>query len=133
MPEIWSYCKVHNVGGRFTENLFKNPVVVEEKIDGSQIGFMKKGGGLYVRSKGQYLILDAPDKMFARAVEVIKATDLMYQLKEGWVYRGEYLNKKKHNSLCYDRIPTNNIIIFDIETANQSFMSYEDKAAEAAR
>jgi len=131
MSEIWSYCKVHNIGGRFTENLFKNPVVVEEKIDGSQLGFMKKDGELLVRSKGQSLIIDAPDKMFKEGVDIL--IQLKDKLHEGWAYRAEYLKKPKHNALAYNRVPNNHIIIFDIETANQSFMSYEDKAAEAAR
>jgi len=130
---IWSYPKIHNIGGRFTENLFNNPVIVEEKIDGSQFSFCKTSEGLKAKSKGQDQRLDSPDKMFSRAIEAIKAIDLLYGLKPDWVYRGEYLQKSKHNALAYDRIPNYHIILFDIETADQSFMSYEDKTAEANR
>jgi len=126
---IWSYPKIHNVGGRFTENLFKNPVVVEEKIDGSQVGFCKRDGELHFRSKGQVQNIDAPDKLFVEGVEAIKRLDL----QDGWVYRAEYLKKPKHNVLCYDRIPNNHVILFDIETADQSYLTYEQKKEEAAR
>lgn len=128
---IWSYPKVHNIGGRFTEHLFDNPVVVEEKIDGSSFSLAKLNGELYCRSKGQQLVLDAPDKLFMEAIE--SARRLLPVLREGWIYRAEYLKKPRHNVLAYDRIPNNHIIIFDIETANQTFLSYDQKAEEAAR
>ena len=47
-----------------TEDLFKELVIVEEKIDGSQISFGKIDGELYARSKGATLNLAAPDKYF---------------------------------------------------------------------
>jgi len=132
---MWSYPKIHNIGGRFTENLFNDPVVIEEKIDGSQFSFMLKedanGTELLARSKGQNQNIDAPDKMFGRAIESIKS--LQDTLKVNWLYRGEYLQKPKHNALAYDRVPKNHIIIFDIETADQSYLSYDQKAEEAAR
>jgi hypothetical protein len=128
---IWSYPKIHAIGGRFTEKLFDNSVLVEEKCDGSSFSFRRINGELQARSKGQNIILDAPDKMFQKVVEVIRI--LSPHLHDGWVYRSEYLQKPKHNALAYDRIPNNHIIIFDIETDNQSYLSYEEKAAEATR
>ena len=35
-------------------------------------------------------------------------------LAPGVTYYGEYLQKPKHNTLCYDRVPKDNIIIFDV-------------------
>jgi hypothetical protein len=54
-------------------------------------------------------------------------------LHEGWTYRGEYLQKPKHNTLAYDRIPTNHIILFDINRGEEEYLSYEQKRDEAGR
>lgn len=104
-----SYGKVYALGHRAIGDIFKGEVVVQEKVDGSQITFGRIGGELFVRSKGKQLVLDAPEKMFSKAVAAIKELDL----RDGWVYRGEYLRSPKHNTLAYDRIPDNHIVLFD--------------------
>ena len=86
-------------------------VVVQEKIDGSQISFGKKGGELFVRNKNKMIDVDCPDGLFANAVSVLKDRSL----PDGYVFRGEYLKTPKHNVLAYDRIPKDHIIIYDIE------------------
>ena len=91
-------------------------VVVQEKIDGSQISFGKKGGELFVRSKNKMIDVDCPDGLFANAVSVLKDRSL----PEGYVFRGEYLKTPKHNVLAYDRIPKDHIIIYDIEKEDGS-------------
>jgi hypothetical protein len=69
--------------------------------------------------------------MFAKAAETVK--NLFEKVTPGWTYRGEFLAKPKHNSLAYDRVPAGNIIIFDINTGDQEYLSYEDKVVEASR
>lgn len=50
---IHSYPTIYNLGHRAIVDLLKGPVIVEEKIDGSQISFRKdEQGDLEVRSKG---------------------------------------------------------------------------------
>jgi len=107
---ISSYPSIFALGHRWLAELLLDPVLVQEKIDGSQISFGILDGILFVRSKGAQINVEAPDNMFARGVEVIKGLDLT----PGWVYRGEYLTKPKHNTLAYDRTPANHIILFDI-------------------
>lgn len=126
-----SYCKIWNVGSVELNTFFDEPVLVEEKVDGSQFSFGIFNGEIKVRSKGKEILLDAPEKLFNKAIEtVISLKDV---LRDGWTYRGEYLSKPKHNALAYDRIPNSHIIIFDINDAAESFLSYEDKAKEAKR
>jgi hypothetical protein len=67
--------------------------------------------------------------MFLQAWEVIKTLDL----HDGWIYRGEYLSKPKHNTLCYSRIPEKHIIIYDIDFGEQCYLNPVDKRAEAMR
>lgn len=133
MSEIHSYSSIYNLGHRLTHDLLADPVVVEEKIDGSQFSFGVVGGELRCRSKGQQLVLDAPEKMFALGVENVKAIHAEVGLVDGWTYRGEYLNKPKHNTLCYARTPARNVILFDIDMGDQSYLNPTERAAEAAR
>jgi hypothetical protein len=52
-------------------SLLLDPVIVEEKLDGSQFSFGRFGGELKCRSKGAQPNLFAPEKMFDIAVEVV--------------------------------------------------------------
>ncbi len=136
MNSSWhSYPSIYALGHRYVEELLLDSVLVEEKIDGSQFSFgvfeHADGKDLRCRSKGAQLNIIAPDSMFQRGVEVVKI--LADQLHVGWTYRAEYLMKPKHNSLAYDRIPRNHIMIFDINTGEESYLSYDEKAAESER
>lgn len=127
-----SYPSIFNVGHKAIQNLFTVPVNVEEKIDGSQFSFGRDFEGfLQVRSKGAIMQVDAPEKMFSKAVETVMA--LKYDLVPGWTYRAEYLQKPKHNTLAYNRVPEKHLIIFDINTGDQEYLSYAQKKQEAAR
>lgn len=111
-----SYPKVLALGHRYISDIFSGSWLVEEKIDGSQLSFGMVNGELCMRSKGCELYRDNPNKMFAKAVQFIVSVE--NRLQPGFVYRGEYLCSPKHNTLCYERVPKNNIIIFDIEDVN---------------
>lgn len=136
MNSSWhSYPSIYALGHRCVEDLLLDPVLVEEKIDGSQFSFgvfeNADGLDLRCRSKGAQLNIIAPDGMFQRAVDTAKA--LQGKLRVGWTYRGEYLMKPKHNALAYDRIPKDHVILFDINTGEESYLSYDEKKAEAER
>lgn len=124
-----SYPKVFALGHKAISELFLNDVLVEEKIDGSQFSFGKFGDELKVRSHGKVMEATAPEKMFEKAVEVVKNLDL----HDGWTYRAEYLQKPKHNALAYDRIPKNHLIIFDINASEEEYLDYEEKRVESER
>lgn len=132
MDSYNSYPSIYNMGHRAVADLLKEPVLVEEKIDGSQFSFGKESDGtLRCRSKGAEINLDAPEKMFAQAVATVRM--IAPDLQSGWTYRGEYLAKPGHNTLVYDRVPFKNIMIFDINTGDQEYLDYPGKKAEAQR
>lgn len=132
METSWhSYGSIYNLGHRAVAELFDGAVLVEEKVDGSQFSFGMFDGELKCRSKGQQLVVDAPEKMFAKAVESVKV--IAHLLHDGWTYRAEYLQSPKHNTLAYERHPRWHLIIFDIATGEECYLNYEDKAQEAAR
>jgi len=126
------YPSLYNLGRRAIERLLKVPVNVEEKVDGSQFSFgVTEAGEIKVRSKGAQLNVVAPEKMFARAIDVVK--ELAPSLTPGWTYRAEYLAKSKHNSLMYSRVPVKHLIVFDVCVGEEAYLSYGDKAADAGR
>jgi hypothetical protein len=135
---------IFGIAHREAKALFSVPVQVQEKIDGSFFAF-----GLYtpapfdkidpnsstvelrVRSKGAIMVADAPPALFKKAVEAVKARQ--HLLKPGWMYRGETLAKPKHNALAYDRTPKDNVILFDILTDEETYLTYEELVAEGER
>lgn len=127
---IESYPKIWNLGHPAIREIFADSVLLEEKVDGSQFSFGVYGGEFKCRSKGVQLVIDAPEKMFSKAVETAKA--LAPQLVDGWTYRGEYLRSPKHNALAYDRVPEKHIVLFDITTGPETYLSRAEKAQQAA-
>jgi RNA ligase-like protein len=131
-----SYPKVFAMGHSAILNILKDPVVVQEKVDGSQFSF-----GVYLndagveevrcRSKGAQINIDAPEKMFDAAVAQVMARRAT--LHVGWTYRSEYLSKPKHNVLAYERTPKDNLVVFDIGVGHEVYAAPSDVAAEAAR
>jgi len=128
---IDSFPKVYAIGHRAIAELFQGPVLVEEKVDGSQFSFMIDGGEVRLRSRGQEMYPDNPEKMFSAAVTSVK--ELALRLHDGWVYRAEYLQKPKHSVLCYQRVPKFNLVLFDINTGDECYLSREEKETEAER
>ncbi len=135
-----TYPSIFNLGHRYIEDLLKDDVLVEEKIDGSQFSFGVFGTSgvadpltldVRCRSKGQDIDVHNPEKMFTKAVEWIM--DNQTNFHPGWTYRCEFLGKEKHNTLNYDRVPNNNLIVFDINDGEESYLNYIDKHNEAER
>lgn len=129
-----SYPSIYNVGHRAAAGIFDGPVVVQEKVDGSQFSFglvhqdepgsetEREAYGLVMRSKGATVFSDTADKLFRPAVETVKALFDAGKLQPGWTYRGEAFAKPKHNTLAYERVPAGNIILFDVDTGEESYI-----------
>lgn len=126
-----SYPSLYNLGHRALEKLFDGPVVIQEKVDGSQFSFGVFDGVLKCRSKGAQLDVLYPQQMFAKGVETVKRLQPMF--RDGYTYRCEYLAKPKHNTLAYDRIPSQHIIIYDIQSAEETYLSPDEVRIEATR
>ena len=128
---IHSYPSIYNLGHAAIADLLNGPVLVEEKIDGSQISFGLDGdGNVQLRSKGAQINVIAPEGMFAEAVKTVQA--LKPKLTPGLTYRGEYLRSPKHNALAYDRIPAQHIILFDVNPGLEQYLTSDEKCEIAA-
>lgn len=125
-----SYPSIYTLGHRYLDDLLDGPVVVEEKVDGSQFSMSRNlDGSLSVRSKGQEIHLGAVPQLFDHAVATAQSLDL----HPGWVYRGEYLQKPKHNTLSYSRVPKQHTILFDVMAGPETYLCPSVKRAEADR
>ena len=122
-----SYPKIWALGHPKAEHVLDPPFIVEEKIDGSLFQCGRYEGVLRCASKGAEILLGAPEAMFRRAVEVAQTLPLV----EGWCYRFEYLQKPKHNTLAYARVPEKHLILLDVETAFHTFQMYHEKQQSA--
>lgn len=124
MNQISSYVSLMNLGHWKLYNLFEGPVVVQEKLDGSQISFGKFGGKVYIRSRRQPIII-GENKMFRKAEDTILALFEKNRLPEKFTFRGEYLSKPKHNKIQYEREPQGNIVLFDVQHPNGRYFAQE--------
>ncbi len=135
MSSWHSYPKLYAMGHRAIAEILLDDVLVQEKVDGSQFSFGKFIGDneidVRVRSKGATFPVDAPEKMFTKAVDTVLS--ISHLLRPGWTYRGEYLAKPKHNTLAYDRAPKGYIALFDINIGEEDYADYNTVAAEAER
>ena len=127
---IPAFVKIFSIGTDYIKDIFNEEVEVSEKIDGSSFGFGLVNGTLYMRSKGAQLYQDNPNKMFQEGVDYI--CSIQHLLPEGVAFYGEYLRKPKHNTLAYNRIPKNNIILFGAKSVAGDMFSprfdvYADK------
>mgnify|MGYP001593592837 CR=1 FL=1 len=123
---IHSYPDIYNLGHRAVEELLSGPVVVQEKVDGSQLSFSVVNGVLEFRSKGREFFAATADKMFVPAVETVVA--IADKLIPNAIYRGEALSKPKHNVLAYARVPIGGIVLFDVEFSGQHYVVPEELA-----
>jgi len=131
MNRIPGYPKIYNLGHAAVADLLLDDVVVEEKIDGSQWSFRLDGDGVHCRSKGKQQDPGQQERMFDKAVETVERLESL--LNPGWAYRTEFLLKPKHNTLAYDRVPRQHLILFDVDAGLESYLGPEVKRAEADR
>jgi hypothetical protein len=129
VSHISSYSKVFLVGHRWVRDIFDEPVIIQEKIDGSQVSFGLIDGVLTIRSKNADIYIEDVPKMFRKGVDYILS--IKDDLVPGYIYRGEYLQKPKHNTLAYERVPKNHIIIYDVAREGQNYLMPEQVKAEA--
>lgn len=129
---ISGYPKIYTVGSEPIKDIFEGPVIVEEKVDGSQFSFCHAADGKnYARSKGMPLDLtrgaDSVPSLFKPAVATMLELANKGKLQIDTIYRGEAVSKLKHNVLQYSRIPTGGIIIFDVLPTETGYYSYQEK------
>ena len=105
-----AFPKIFSIGTDYIRDIFRSEVELTEKVDGSQLGFGRFKGELYIRSKGKQIFPDSPEKMFALGVDYLMSIQDL--IPEGIMFYGEYLRAPHHNALTYNRVPKNHIMLF---------------------
>ncbi len=140
--KIHSYSKVYALGHPQIEELCNEPVLVGEKLDGSQFSFMREvtyngvdtDDTLHMRSKGALIYPAAPPKLFSPAVNAV--IELQKELTPGYVYRAEAICSPRHNTLQYARAPKHFFVVYDIEDMNKgayNFLPFQAVMDECVR
>jgi len=118
---VGAFPKINALGTKYVRDIFQDTVTIEEKIDGSQIGFGRVDGELVIRSKGTILDQSNPDNLFQEGVAYIKSVAEL--IPDNMFFYGEYLKRPRHNTICYDRIPRHHITLFAVATLPDNFSS----------
>lgn len=122
---ITAFPKIFSLGTDYIRDIFKGPVQVTEKVDGSQFAFGVVNGKLYCRSKGKLFSEENfVDKMFS--VAVARAEAVSHLCPDNVVFYCEYLQRPKHNTLVYERTPKNNLMMFAAMRTDCTFLSTEE-------
>ncbi|MBI5036363.1 hypothetical protein HZC09_03385 [Candidatus Micrarchaeota archaeon] len=116
------YPKILSIGDPNLGELFDDPVVVEEKVDGSQFRvWFDAGGQMRCGSKGvSYDDEHPPDKMFLLAIRNAEKhfRGREEELKNVFVVF-EYLQTPQQNALTYERVPADNLLVLDVSVGGK--------------
>jgi hypothetical protein len=105
-----AFPKIFALGTDYIRDIFRTRVEITEKVDGSQFAFGVFGGEFFMRSKGAQIFPETPEKMFLAAVNYVAS--IQHRLPEGILFYCEYLKSPSHNTLKYNRIPRNHLMLF---------------------
>lgn len=113
------YTKVLTLGSSHTENALSGErIQIQEKLDGSQFRFgINEDGEIVTGSKGVDFVNGRPvEGMFLEGHNYIMSIEglLKEYFEPDTYFYAEYFKSPKHNTLKYDRIPTNHICLFDV-------------------
>lgn len=122
-----SYSSILAIGHKGLDGFWTGPVVVQEKVDGSQFTFGIIDGEFRARSKRADIL--SADGMFRRAYEYASGCALTPE----WLYRAEAVCSPRHNTIAYSRAAKGGIVLFDIDTGNQHYLPQDEVEREAAR
>lgn len=114
-----SYSSPLALGHKFLEGFWEGVVVVEEKVDGSQLSLRVDPTTNVVEARSRRMALDMvnPEKLFAPAIE----TFLNAHLIPGETYRGESMSRPKANTIAYARAPKGGFALFDVDYGDQDY------------
>lgn len=118
---ITAFPKIFTLGTSYVKDIFNEEVEISEKIDGSQFAFGRIDGKVVLRSKGREMFLESHDRMFLEACMFVNSNSHLFP--DGIIFYTEYLKKPKHNTLKYNRIPKNHLMLFAMMHISQTFKS----------
>ena len=131
-PPFPKFPKVFRLDANPVQRFIDQPVIIKEKLDGSQFSFgYISDHGLVCRSKNQVIHGDTVP-LFSEAVRYVQSIEDTLRGLEDMVFYCEYLKKPRHNVLTYDRVPKNHLMLFgvsndrgrDLSVSHHTLMNY---------
>ena len=108
-------------GKQFIEDLFKDFLVVSEKLAGSSFAFEKKGNSIeFYKGSGDRPInmIDRTLMMYyEKPIQYIKnvSSTMMASIPENWRFCFQYFVHNQPNVITYDKIPSNHLVLTHIK------------------
>lgn len=119
---LTAFPKIFSIGENSIKHLFDDDVEITEKVDGSQFVFYKTvNDRIEMRSKGRQIFIENIDKLFKPVATYIH--DNKDKIPANHIFYGETLAKPQHNTLKYDRVPKNHLVLFAVEKKVDAFGS----------
>ena len=111
-------------GKQFIEDLFKDFLVVSEKLAGSSFAFEKKGNSIeFYKGSGDRPInmIDRTLMMYyEKPIQYIKnvSSAMMASIPENWRFCFQYFVHNQPTVITYDKIPSNHLVLTHIKVMN---------------
>ena len=122
---IESYQKIQQIYHKEVADILNSDnIVIEEKVDGSQFRIEIDTDGT-IRCGSHHQELSMVDSMFKLATDTAESIFAGYKPVDKVTIFCEYLKSPKQNTLVYDRIPKNNLVIFDVKIGNRYSSRHE--------
>lgn len=101
---------------------------IQEKLDGSQLSWSTRSGKIKFYNGTKQII---SGKQFDKAIAVL--TERQADFNPNYTYHAECIQQLKHNVVVYKRLPTNYVVVYDIQTENKHYLWPTSMAAECQR
>ena len=123
---MFEWPKIKNLGEGPTRSLFGQHVVIEEKIDGSNIAVMFDSDcGIKANSRRGMIKLDNPPSSCRVGVNYLK--NISNLLNPDVTYFFECRDDIDSHHTSYQRVPANGLVLLDIVSNNGEWYSSENK------
>lgn len=115
-----------DAGGKLIEDLFKDYVVVSEKLSGSAFSFKKDGDGIIFYKGGNQRPINLIDRTimmyYEKPINFIKSTTAknLSSIPENWKFCFQYFVNTNPGVITYDKLPKNNLVLTHIKVMTPS-------------
>ena len=119
--------KLYNEAGQeFIDDLFKDYLVVTEKLSGSSLSFEKKGDGIAFYKGSAEKPINLIDRTimvyYEKAIEYVKTatTGIMADIPDNWRFCFQYFTHNEPGVIGYTNLPKNHLVLTHIQVKNEN-------------
>jgi len=115
-----------DAGKQLIEDLFKDYLVVTEKLSGSSFSFKKSGEGINFYKGANHRPINLIDRTmmvyYEKPIRYIKsvASKNMSSIPDNWMFCFQYFPSNSPGIITYDRLPKNNLVLSHISVTSPS-------------